>query len=725
MTFLAPTALVAGLLLAIPVIVHLFKPRKMKPTPFSSLRWLRQTHQRMSRRIQWHQWLLFLMRAGVLALLVLALAKPLIGSRASGRPTDRFLIIDASRTMAYQPLAQPSPLEQARELVVLRSQRTRAGDRTALLAADSHSRVLAPLQPDVSSHLGDLQSLQPGLGDSNVTSALESVRSQLVGADAERAVELVFVTDLASGAWRQSAIYSFMREVGRPVRVEVVDVGPGAATNAWIAGAYHLLLGDQHILRVEVGNAGDVGAQRTLRLSGLDGVGEEKQTVALVPGKLARAEFRLPPGAEVAGQVAEFRLDPTDALGSDDVWYLPLGAGQANKVLLIEADALAGDGRTVGVFLRSGLEALDDTEKRTLDIQSRSASKVTVDEVRQADLILLAGVAELTDSVLAAVETRVRGGAGLVVFLGPNLKAPFYNDRMHRPLQPEEGLLPFALADGSGSNVEASTLTSLRWQHPLLAPLEDGERFDLPKAIFQRHATFAGPPGAKDQVLARFEDGVPALVEHPLGAGRVLLINTSANDEWSDLPRCKAFVPLLDRMLEYLLVLTGRAQRVAGESLELPLDGWSVEHPIKVLDPRGEPRNATVSLVRGQPWLHIDEITQAGVYRIVQSEPRERSLHLAVNASRTGSRPQPISPNALRQWWQPADFELIAADAARARWRGDSGSLTLWPWLILLAGVLLVIETAYGYWLCPRLNPVVASSVIHQRGLFRPKQEKA
>src|ERR1700686_1056905 len=79
MTFLAPLALIGALLLILPIVVHLFKPRKMKQTPFSSLRWLKQTHQRLSRRIQWHQWLLFLLRAGCILLLVLALAKPLIG----------------------------------------------------------------------------------------------------------------------------------------------------------------------------------------------------------------------------------------------------------------------------------------------------------------------------------------------------------------------------------------------------------------------------------------------------------------------------------------------------------------------------------------------------------------------------------------------------------------------------------------------------------------------
>ena len=59
LTFLASAAFWGVLLLAIPIIIHLFRPRKMRATPFSSLRWLRDTRQRLSRRIQWHQlWLM-------------------------------------------------------------------------------------------------------------------------------------------------------------------------------------------------------------------------------------------------------------------------------------------------------------------------------------------------------------------------------------------------------------------------------------------------------------------------------------------------------------------------------------------------------------------------------------------------------------------------------------------------------------------------------------------
>ena len=99
--FLAPAALFGLTLLGIPIILHLLKPRKVRQTPFTSLRWLRESQHRLSRRIRWHQVLLFLVRAGFVAALVFALARPFISSSAVSGKADRFIIVDFSRSMQY------------------------------------------------------------------------------------------------------------------------------------------------------------------------------------------------------------------------------------------------------------------------------------------------------------------------------------------------------------------------------------------------------------------------------------------------------------------------------------------------------------------------------------------------------------------------------------------------------------------------------------------------
>src|SRR5438034_5099033 len=107
MTLLAPGALVGLALLALPILVHLFKPRHVRQTPFSSLRWLHLTQQRMARRIQWHQILLFFLRAALLTLLVLALARPLFSPQGGSGSLDRIVLVDISRSMGRQTAGRP------------------------------------------------------------------------------------------------------------------------------------------------------------------------------------------------------------------------------------------------------------------------------------------------------------------------------------------------------------------------------------------------------------------------------------------------------------------------------------------------------------------------------------------------------------------------------------------------------------------------------------------
>src|SRR5260221_9117628 len=101
-TLLAPFALAALGLLLIPIAIHLLKPKRVRTMPFSSLRWLRASQHKLSRRIQWHQVLLFLLRAAFLSALVLALAKPIFSTSGNRLFTERFVILDVSRSISYE-----------------------------------------------------------------------------------------------------------------------------------------------------------------------------------------------------------------------------------------------------------------------------------------------------------------------------------------------------------------------------------------------------------------------------------------------------------------------------------------------------------------------------------------------------------------------------------------------------------------------------------------------
>jgi hypothetical protein len=724
MTFLAPAALFGVLLLSIPIVVHLLKPRKMRRTPFSSLRWLKQTHQRLSRRIQWHQWLLFALRASLIVLLVLALARPLVYTSGSSQPAERFIVVDVSRSMGYQPKDLPSTLDKARTLAANLALQNRPGDRTAILLTGAHTHLLTPPVTDATPFVPVLKTAQPGSGDTDLSSALPIIRPLLQHTRPNTAVELYFFSDSHQDSWRQSEIAGFLKDLPVSVQVQLIDLGTGFAQNAWISGSRLIRRGpdEDRILRVEVGCVGDSKQERTMRLAGLKGFGEESQSVSLTPGENRRVEFKVPASLGLNGQIAEFHLDPPDSLPSDDRFFLPLAPGGASQILLLEPAQAEGESRHSGLYLRTGVEALAESGGHVLEISRRTPATVTGRDFQNADTVLMADVPELADATLSDLETRVRAGAGLVVFLGPRLNPDFYNRRLFKPLQPADGLLPAPLKTGPDLLVyegNPGRLTGVRWNHPLLAPLYDPVLGDLSQSRFRLHSAFGRPLSPDDKVLMKIDDNVPALIEHAVGAGRVLVFNTTADDAWSDLPRRSSFVPLLDRLLAYLSGPGRQRSFTVGDAVVLPLAGWKAEERVTIVTPGGARITPRLTSVSGRAFLHLNQAGEPGVYRVERTS-EEKNFEFVVNVGRGDSVLVPMDQATLKQWWSPAAFEVIDAETAARRFEPQGSHWILWPLLIFLGGLLLLVETYVVHYLCPRVNPKVVDSVVPQRGILQP-----
>jgi hypothetical protein len=83
MTFLRPEILTALILLALPIIVHLFEFRIFKPTAFSNLLFLENLKQEQHRYQKLKKWLILLLRLGYFTGIILAFALPTIPEQSN------------------------------------------------------------------------------------------------------------------------------------------------------------------------------------------------------------------------------------------------------------------------------------------------------------------------------------------------------------------------------------------------------------------------------------------------------------------------------------------------------------------------------------------------------------------------------------------------------------------------------------------------------------------
>jgi hypothetical protein len=378
-----------------------------------------------------------------------------------------------------------------------------------------------------------------------------------------------------------------------------------------------------------------------------------------------------------------------------------------------------------GYHVRSALEALFNDRADGPQVLRRTPDTVAASDFAGADIVVMANVPELTDDRLLALENRVKDGAGLLLFLGPASQSDFYNKHLHRPSRPDMSLLPAPLAGVASGRL--ASLTRLDWTHPLLAPFSDPVLSDLTRVRASAYYRFATQPRTDaTQILSRFEDGTPAAMEHLLGAGRVLVFNTTANDEWSDLPRRASFLPLLDRVLHRIAFSKHGRQFSAGEPVLLRVPALGENTRVSIAGPSGR----SVSFARegdgARSFIRVEEAEPAGVYAVRASgETGDFETSFIVHSGLDDARCLRMDPETLRLWWNGASFKITQPDVKNDTPNPPTAErVFLWPFLLAAAAFLLMAEMHLVHRLTPAMNPALVGSTVAQHGLFRTVSPK-
>src|SRR4051812_7661807 len=82
MAFVNISLLLAGVFIAVPIVLHLMMRQRPKQQLFPALRFIRERKLANQRRLQLRHWLLLALRCGVIGLFALALARPSVASGA-------------------------------------------------------------------------------------------------------------------------------------------------------------------------------------------------------------------------------------------------------------------------------------------------------------------------------------------------------------------------------------------------------------------------------------------------------------------------------------------------------------------------------------------------------------------------------------------------------------------------------------------------------------------
>lgn len=528
MSFLAPLFLLGGLLVAVPIVMHLTR-RRREPVAFPSFLLLQMTSAtaRFKRR-RFRNIPLLILRCLALLLLAAGFAEPVLRGRAfaGGGETavDRAILVDRSLSMTVG-----SRMDAAREAARAELDGLGREDRGLVLAFDGRTTALTELTGDRGVLAPAVANLAAGGGGTSYVSAL-GLAGRLLPEATGRRREVVLISDLQRSGF----------EEGRPqpslppgVDLRVRQVGANLPANAWIADVTVAPQGrEQLVVTAEVRFAPtpatpEWNGEVELLLSGRE---VESQNLTAAADRLTTARFEpvLRPSEPLA---AEVRLSG-DAFAGDDRFHFVIHPEAAIRI----AD-LAGARPSVYVSEALGVGVAPGF---LLDRGPARGGGAVRDALADVRVALVRDPGRLDASAVGAVREFVAAGGGLVMAMGPR--------RLARAAAEEMGTFAPALPGEFVDRDPAGRMGDLAARHPVFEPFGD-ESGGLGGLAFFRYRVLSSiRPEAT--VLARFDDGRPALVESAWGEGKVLMFASSVDAEWTDLPRRAAFVPFLHRMVQ-------------------------------------------------------------------------------------------------------------------------------------------------------------------------------
>jgi hypothetical protein len=219
----------------------------------------------------------------------------------------------------------------------------------------------------------------------------------------------------------------------------------------------------------------------------------------------------------------------------DNHFYFTLRRETPAKALIVENGAR---GRSDSLHLQSALTTNDDLP---FTFALKSAGSVDPANIAEQKLVILNDAGSINPALADALTKFVNAGGQLIVATGPQTQADSFNNALQQ-------LAPAVLREAVQTKPgESAAITDVKFDHPIFEVFQQSGRLAGANVI----GYFRSEPRANATVLARFEDGSPALIEGAAGKGRVLLFTSSLGPSWNDLPLTPLYLPFIHQMVRY------------------------------------------------------------------------------------------------------------------------------------------------------------------------------
>ena len=752
MTFLNSALLFGLFALIVPPIIHLLNRRRFEVVDWAAMQFL-QVSRKTRRQVILEHVILLLLRLGLIAVLVAAVATPVLRvgcveqlpggtrlARMAGQSNrDIVIVIDGSYSMDYrwrEQTANDAAKIWAKDFLKDLS----SGDQVAVLQAKQQPiAVLGILTADLNDVRTKIDGLPRPRGSIDWAKTIqEAYRILNEGKNPQK--EIIVLTDGQRHGWADSKSLEGWQllalgqpKAASPPRVWIVNVVPDRPDDApnWFVSP---ISANRSVATVgrDVKFKFDLQAALPTRREGDDrpppeAIEPPKKVYFEVDGR--PAGDKTPPRSRdaIIGMNFSQRFSTTgshlvsiqiseDALPGDNRRDFAIEVLPAIPVLIVDGEGPGQVSARGSDFFRYAVAPINHPQPsfivRAISIQE-FASQMLTSAISPRDpwtaprVLVLQNVPELSDAQHKMVEEFLKNGGGVLVALGPRFKADSYNLNGFRD---GDGWLPAQIVTPTG---DANDLKKAAYpvaesvEKTFLDSFKEADPESFLKSYFARYwKVETGLPGTGSAV-ARLSTGDALFVEKSFGKGRVLLATVPLDDSWrTNFLQSHDFVRLCHECLYHL---------AAARSNEVNLEA---RQPIVFRPGDGEPPGGvTIDLPEGPrrridvaSWpLVYEDTRETGVYKlttdsgkvqyyVVQPDIAESVLTTCSDADR----------KAVASLFPDGRF-LYEQDRSRIMkgLRQSQSDPELWWVFLLLVIGFLVAELAYTRALVKKNPPVM------------------
>jgi hypothetical protein len=668
MQFLFPSFLWALMLLAIPVIIHLFYFRRFKKIYFTNVRFLKELKEETSSRSRIKNLLILLMRLLAFAALILAFAQPFLplsDEVKQGRNAVSVFIDNSFSMGAIGSSVALLEMAKLRATEIIRAYDE--SDLFQMITHDLEGRHQRWVPKEEALDLIDEITVSPSSVSLNT---IADRQYEMFRQNPNFNSAVFWISDFQQNMMEQKV------NIDSTINYSLVPLSPVRQMNVGIDSVWMeepvVIAGSPIQFNILVQNYGSTEASN-VRLS-FHSASEEKPVAgfSLKAGESSVLQYIYTPNSP--GWNTGFFQITDYPVQFDDIYYISFDALSEINVLTIS------DGEP-NLRLKRSLDGIDLFNASFLRSGSIDYAKLV-----NQDLIILDQLVNFSSGLIGELASFLKNGGKILLFPAPNAVLQDYNQLTQtlnlfsewKPFEDKEREMATLNVDAFVfRDVFESKTTDLR------LPLTRGN-FPFP--------LFSNIP---KENLILYRDGSPALVQFPVEQGFLLISSAPLSEQYSSLTQSsEVFIPLLYKVA-ILQNVPKKLNHWVGvqESILENHEQARAELIYKV-------KSEQTELIPGQRFsgnkviLDLSEgIVSAGIYDLFRTQNEVLSKY-AFNYVRKESSQHFLSDNNLKELYP--GLKIITAEMntpITAIVAEQNRGIPLWKWFLLGALIALVIET--------------------------------